>query len=294
MWPMQSMPHRMKGPCLADPSDLRIKGGCIGDPRAVWCEEGEYPLTRATDDKTMPDHSSSPSPGTSVRHGDKDLRLLAGKLLTVQDEERRRISRDLHDDVNQRLGAVGLQLDSLCRNLPDSPTAIRRRIRSIRRHVSELSDDVRQLAYRFHQTTVEDLGLIVALQRYLNDFVKRTGIKIRFSKPRSTDRLPLPFASCLYRIAQEGLGNVALHAQATQVNVDLSVSPEELLLTIQDNGAGMDITEVMERRAGLGMLSMQERARRLNGVVDWYSVPGEGTTVTAHFPCNWKLNEHSR
>ncbi|WP_455378500.1 sensor histidine kinase [Petrachloros mirabilis] len=242
-------------------------------------------MTRLTDSKTLPQHSSalSPSPMRSVSQGDKDLRLLAGKLLTVQDEERRRISRDLHDDVNQRLGAVGLQLDSLCRNLPASPTAIRRRIRTIRRHVSELSDDVRQMAYRFHQTTVEDLGLIVALQRYLNEFVKRTSIKTRFSKPRDTNSIPLPFASCLYRIVQESLGNVALHAQATQVIVDLVVSPGELRLTIQDNGVGMDVQEVMERRAGLGLLSMQERARRLSGTVEWHSAPGQGTTVTARF-----------
>ena len=84
----------------------------------------------------------------------EDLRALAGKLLTIQDEERRRISRDLHDDVNQRLGAIGLQLDSLTQKLPDSPAETRKRIRAIRRHISELSDDLRQLAYRFHQTTV--------------------------------------------------------------------------------------------------------------------------------------------
>lgn len=216
-------------------------------------------------------------------HVDEDLRVWAGKLLTVQDEERRRISRDLHDDVNQRLGAVGLQLDSLCRSLPDSPAAIRRRIRSIRRHVSELSDDVRQLAYRFHQTTVEDLGLVVALQRYLNEFVKRTGIKTRFSKPRPIDRISLPYASCLYRIAQESLGNIALHAQATQVHIQLTMSPSSLCLTIEDNGVGMDLGEVLERRAGLGMLSMQERARRLNGTVVWDSAPQKGTTVTASF-----------
>lgn len=127
----------------------------------------------------------------------EDLRALAGKLLTIQDKERRRFSRDLHDPVNQRLGAIGLQLDRLSRSLPTSPDTIRRRIRAIRRHVSKLSDDVRELAYRFHQTTVEDLGLITALQRYLNDFVKRSGINARFTKPRSAVPIPLQLATCL-------------------------------------------------------------------------------------------------
>jgi signal transduction histidine kinase len=212
------------------------------------------------------------------------LRSLAGQLLMVQDEERRRISRDLHDDVNQRLGALGLQLDSLCRNLPSSQTTIRRRIRAIRRHVSELSDDVRQLAYRFHETTVEDLGLVVALQRYLNEFVKRTGIKARFAKAHVADPIPLRLATCLYRIAQESLGNVAMHARATQVTVELSAGQEILSLVIRDNGVGMDLDAVRAGTTGLGMLSMRERVRLLNGWVEWHSAPGEGTEVVARVP----------
>jgi signal transduction histidine kinase len=214
----------------------------------------------------------------------EDLRALAGKLLTVQDEERRRISRDLHDDVNQRLGAIGLQLDSLCRHLPESPAAIRRQIRAIRRHVGELSDDVRQLAYRFHQATVEDLGLVVALQRYINDFVKRTGLKARFARPRQAVPIPLRLATCVYRIAQESLGNVGLHAKASQVTVELAVTPLELTLTVRDNGIGMNLDEVRRRTTGLGMLSMQERVRLLNGSLEWHSVQGQGTEVVARLP----------
>ena len=212
------------------------------------------------------------------------LRTLAGKLLTVQDEERRRISRDLHDDVNQRLGAIGLQLDSLNQTLPDSPSAIRKRIRAIRRRISEVSDDVRQLAYRFHQTTVEDLGLVAALQRYLNDFVKRTGVSVHFSKPRLLHPIPLRLATCLFRIAQESLGNIGVHAKATLVTVTLTVSPEKATLTIIDNGIGMDLGQVRTRKGGLGMLSIQERARLLNGAVTWRSSPGSGTEMRAWLP----------
>lgn len=214
----------------------------------------------------------------------EDLRTLAWKLLTVQDEERRRISRDLHDDVNQRLGAIGLQLDSLCRDLPESPSAVRRQIRAIRRHVGELSDDVRQLAYQFHQTTVEDLGLTVALQRYINDFVKRTGIKARFAKPRTNTFIPLCVATSLYRIAQEALGNVGLHAKASEVTVELIITPDSLRLSIHDNGIGMNLDERQSRATGLGMLSMQERVRLLNGTLEWHSAPGKGTCAIARLP----------
>lgn len=242
-------------------------------------------MKHASDQATVPIARNLESGGkkeTENRYRD-DVRTLAGKLLTVQDEERRRISRDLHDDVNQRLGAIGLQLDTLSRNLPDSSSLIRRRIRTIRRHVSELSDEVRGLAYRFHQTTVEDLGLVTALQRYLNDFVKRTGISARFTKPRSADSMPLRLATCLYRIAQESLGNIGLHAHASQVSVTLVVSSEEISLTVRDDGIGMDLEEVKRRKEGLGMLSMEERAKLLNGTISWFSSPGEGTTVFARF-----------
>lgn len=214
----------------------------------------------------------------------EDLRTLAGKLLTVQDEERRRISRDLHDDVNQRLGAIGLQLDSLCRQLPESPAAVRRQVRTIRRHVSELSDDVRQLAYQFHQTTVEDLGLVVALQRYINDFVKRTGLNARFAKPRTNTPIPLRVATALYRIAQEALGNVGLHAKASEVTVELMITPDTLCLSIQDNGIGMNLEESRSRGTGLGMLSMQERVRLLDGALEWQSTHGAGTRIIARLP----------
>ncbi len=219
-----------------------------------------------------------------VNHEEDDLRTLAGKLLTVQDEERRRISRDLHDDVNQRLGALGLQLDALCRNLPDSPTVIRRRIRVIRRHLAVLSDDVRQLAYRFHQTTVEDLGLIVALQRYVNDFVKRTGIKARFLKPSTVAPISPRIATCLYRVAQESLGNVAMHAKADQVTVTLSMPPGAIRLAIRDNGIGLDLDEHQKQPSGLGILSMRERARLLNGRVSLSAKRGQGTEVVVEVP----------
>ncbi len=243
-------------------------------------ENSTKPLGSMTD--TIPCDSSSVDSGHDRNR--EELRMLAGKLLTVQDEERRRISRDLHDDVNQRLGAIGLQLDSLCRDLPNSPATIRRRIRSIRQHVNQLSDDVRQLAYRFHQTSVDDLGLIVALQRYIADFVKRTGLKARFTKPRVPEPIPLRLATCLYRIAQESLGNIGLHAKASQVDIELSITQDTIILITRDNGIGMDLAEIRKRTSGLGMLSMQERVRLLNGTIEWRSTPGKGTDIIARLP----------
>lgn len=222
--------------------------------------------------------------GALMSYKEEDLRTLAGKLLTVQDEERQRISRDLHDDVNQRLGALGLQLDALCKNLPSSPAMVRRRIRAIRRHVGMLSDDVREMAYRFHQTTVEDLGLAVALQRYVNDFVRRTGIKATFFRPQDMAPIPSHVSTCLYRIAQESLGNVAMHAKADQVTVVLSMQAATIRLAIRDNGIGLDPAASIKVSSGLGILSMRERARLLNGTLELSASPGEGTEVVVVLP----------
>ena len=214
----------------------------------------------------------------------EELLKLAGKLLTVQDEERRRISRDLHDDVNQRLGVLGLELDSLSRDLPATPAALRRQLRKLRRRVTALSEDVRQLAYRFHETTVEDLGLVVAIQRYIGEFVRRTDIKTRFLKSEAANQIPQHLATCLYRLVQESLGNVAVHAKASQALVELTIDRTAIGLKVQDNGIGMDLEEVRKTTRGLGILSMRERVRLLNGLFHVISQPGRGTSVMARLP----------
>lgn len=235
----------------------------------------------ATDHKLTAQSWSSHS---DIDRNREELRMLAAKLLSVQDDERRRISRDLHDDVNQRLGMLGLELDSLCRDLPKAPAPIRRRLRKLRNQVSALSEDVRQMAYRFHQTVVEDLGLVVALQRYINDFVRRTNIKARFIKRHASYEVPQRIATCLYRVAQESLGNVGMHAKASRVLLELTSTPREVSLRVQDNGIGMVVNEVRCKTQGLGILSMRERVRLLNGVLDLVSQPGQGTEVVVRIP----------
>lgn len=219
-----------------------------------------------------------------VEQNREELRTLAGKLLSVQDEERRRIARDLHDDVNQRLAVLGLDLESIAQSLPPSSVNIRRRLLALQEQVMTLTSDIRHLAYQFHQTIVEDLGLVVALQRYLNDFTRRTGVNARFIKRNLRDAIPLAVASCLYRVAQESLGNVAAHSRATQVTVELTGGATDMTLIVRDDGAGMDVDDVRRQSRGLGILSMRERLRLLGGSLEIHSQPGHGTAVHARAP----------
>jgi signal transduction histidine kinase len=147
-----------------------------------------------------------------------------------------------------------------------------------------LSDDLRHLAYQFHHAIVEDLGLVIALQRFVNDFVRRTAIKARLIKRNVPDVITTDVATCLYRVAQESLGNVASHAKAPHVTVEVVGSETEICLTVRDSGVGMDVDAVRRRSRGLGLLSMTERVRLLNGSVEIRSQLGHGTEVSARIP----------
>jgi len=215
-----------------------------------------------------------------------ELRSLAAELLRVQEEERRRISRDLHDDINQRLALLAVELEVLDRPLSLTPEQHGRVVRAVQDRVAELSEDVRHLAYQLHPSILDDLGLPIALQRLVDDFTARTGTTGQFVNHGVSKTLPQNIATCLYRVAQESLGNIARHAQASTVSVELSRTRESLMIVITDNGVGFDPHSV---RNGLGLLSMKERIALVNGSLDIASTVGKGTHVCVRVP---QLEDH--
>lgn len=210
-----------------------------------------------------------------------ELRSLAAELLRVQEEERRRISRDLHDDINQRLALLAVELESLDRPLPMTPQERGRVVRSLQDRVAELSEDVRRLAYQLHPSILDDLGLPIALQRLVDDFTTRTGMNGQFVNRGVSKALPQDVATCLYRIAQESLRNIARHARASTMTVELSRKQDMLTIVITDDGVGFDPDLV---RSGLGLLSMKERIALVSGSLDIASTPGKGTHVCVRVP----------
>lgn len=205
-----------------------------------------------------------------------ELRSLAAELLRVQEEERRRISRDLHDDINQRLALLAVELEALDRP-PSMTTQERGRVvRAVQDRVAELSEDVRRLAYQLHPSILDDLGLPIALHRLVDDFIARTGMKGEFVNRGVSKALPQDIATCLYRVAQESLGNIARHAQASTMSVELSRTQETLTIMITDDGVGFD---PQRARNGLGLLSMKERIALVNGSLEIASAVGKGTHV---------------
>jgi signal transduction histidine kinase len=213
-----------------------------------------------------------------------DLRQLAAQLIRVQEEERQRIARDLHDDINQRLALLTIDVEALERQLSTAPTHTLRAVRAIEDRVIELSDDVRHLAHQLHPSILNDLGLSIALQRLVDDFTARTGVKSDFIDQESLKIRDQQIATCLYRVAQEGLTNVSRHAKAKQVRIELSRSRDGLRLMISDDGVGFDRDRQRDKRERLGLLSMKERVALVGGMLDIESAEGHGTRVCAWVP----------
>jgi signal transduction histidine kinase len=220
----------------------------------------------------------------SLESNRRDLRLLASQLLRLQEEERRRISRDLHDDINQRLALLSIDIEMLERQLSNAAVGTVKTVHTIQDRIVELSESVRRLAYQFHPSILDDLGLSIALRRLVDDFQTRTGIDARFICKDIPKHLAQDVVTCLYRVAQEGLANISRHARAKNVCVELMRLRDGLQLMMSDDGVGFDVNRYDGRRGSLGLLSMRERVSLVGGILDIQSMPGEGTRVCAWVP----------
>ncbi|MER3424210.1 MAG: hypothetical protein C4293_14310, partial [Nitrospiraceae bacterium] len=219
----------------------------------------------------------------ALRSSREELRALTAQLLTVQEEERRRISCELHDDLNQKLAVLVMNVEAIERHLAPSREKSREQLRLLRNEVAELSDNVRRLAYQLHPSILDHLGPAIALQSQVEDFARREKIQATFTQRNLPESLPQDISTCLYRVAQEGLRNVAKHAQASRVIVRLLRCDHSLHLSIVDTGVGFD-TKSNKNSPGLGFVSMQERVRLVQGKLSVRSSPGRGTHLFVRVP----------
>ncbi|MEO8328309.1 MAG: sensor histidine kinase, partial [Nitrospirota bacterium] len=213
----------------------------------------------------------------------EELRALGAQLISAQEDERRRLSRELHDDMNQRLAVVALEIQSIQSTLPESDP-MQKTLQHLNDQVSSLSDNIRNLAYQLHPSILDDLGLVVALQSSIKDFSQWENIPVTF-QPRDVPRiLPQDIALCVYRVTQECLRNVAKHAEASQVFVEVMGLENGLQLVITDNGKGFIPQAVRPGTHGLGLIGMKERIRVVQGTFNVKASKGKGTTITAWIP----------
>jgi signal transduction histidine kinase len=219
---------------------------------------------------------------SALRRSEARQRDLAGRLLRAQEEERRRIAREMHDDWTQRLAVLGIDVAKLDQQL-GVPDAGRPLLLTIREQLVKLSEDVHALSRQLHPSILDDLGLVDALRSECASFSEREGIAVVYRPEDVPASLPKDAALCVYRVAQEALRNVAKHAAVDKTWVSLAVTGRELELRVQDWGIGFD-TSGAPSRPGLGLSSMQERARLVGADLSVTSAPGQGTTVTVRVP----------
>jgi PAS domain S-box-containing protein len=213
----------------------------------------------------------------------KDLSRLAGRIISVQEEELRRLSRELHDDLTQRLAAFAMNAALIEKQLSPSQSRTVEELKDLRNNLSELADDVHDLARRLHPSILDDLGLVQAVQTESAAFINKTEIDLSLTIQGLADSFPPQVALCLYRVIQEGLQNIAKHSGAKAASITLQGLSNGLRLLIEDKGVGFD-PEEERKKAGIGLSSMRERVRLLDGEISFASKPGQGTQIEVFIP----------
>ena len=211
------------------------------------------------------------------------LRRLSARLLHVQEKEQERISRELHDHLGQLLTAIGMNLDWVLHRCPGDPHPVHHRLQETRTLIQDVILATRELSATLRPGALRGLGLEGAVQTYLEEFKRRSGLPVRFSSTLHDRHVPAETATNIYRIVQEALTNVSRYAEATEVSVTLNYSRSQLTITVADNGKGFEVTQVTDSHA-VGLIGMQERAQLLGGQFEIRSLPGTGTTVQVAVP----------
>lgn len=216
----------------------------------------------------------------------EELERLAGKLITAQEDERQRVARELHDDLTQRLAAVAIEAGMLERET--DPARFAAAAGRLKEKMAVLSRDVHGLSRRLHPAILADFGLIAAIESDCRSLLERGGPVVEFANHGDHwEALSKPVELAVYRIVQEALRNIERHAGAAEVWIDLALREENVNLKVRDNGRGFERNHP-GWRAGLGLASMEERARSLGGRFRVESTPGSGTIIEVNIPCESK------
>jgi len=215
---------------------------------------------------------------TERKRAEEALRELTGRLITAQEQERARIARELHDDVNQKLALLAVDLELLGQTPPHSPAETTQQARNLSAQVKAISSDVHRLSHRLHPSKIEQLGLVAAMKSLCRELSLKYDVRVEFSDRDAQGPIPEDIALCLYRIVQEALANVVKHSGARDAWVELLGGPTAIHLRISDPGRGFNPNSV-KGSEGLGLVSMQERVHLVRGEIAIDSQPAQGTRI---------------
>lgn len=216
----------------------------------------------------------------------RQLRDFSHRILSVQEEERKRISRELHDVITQTLVGINVQLAVLDRGTAANPASFRRQISKTQALVKKAVLIVHDFARKLRPTALDDLGLIPTLEVHMEKFMRDTGIRVSLTASAKIDQSKTPLRTALYRIALGALTNVARHSGASRVDVTIEVLEKLVVMTIKDDGKGFQVTKkaASRKKSRLGLISMRERAEMLGGTFQVESTTGGPTAVRVKIP----------
>ncbi len=277
--------------CIAAISSRRGESIHIED-EVFWRADGssfhvEYSLHPVLRDgkvvgtvSTFVDISGRQRAEEELRRSHAELRALAGQLISMKEEENKRLARELHDAFGQRLALLNLQVSELESLLAGCCSPGLEKLEPLRAEIGNLAQQIHQMSHQLHPAVLRELGLEIAAESECARHSRQEGIPVRFFAEGVPDQIPGDVPLCFYRVLQESLQNVRKHAQAREVTVRLLGRENELKLTVEDPGKGFDLNAA-RRKGGLGLVSMEERVRLVGGKLSIHSEPGHGTRVEA-------------
>jgi PAS domain S-box-containing protein len=220
---------------------------------------------------------------TERKLAEEALSSVSSRLIQAQELERTRIARDLHDDINQRLALLAVALEELRADMPDSSGEILGRMDQLQKHTSEIATDIQALSHELHSPKLEYLGIVVAMRGFCQEFGEKQKLEIDFKSHDLPSPVPSDVSLCLFRVLQEALHNAAKHSRSPRFAVQVRGIPGEIHLTVSDTGVGFDLAAAIKGR-GLGLISMQERVRLVNGTISIASKLMHGTEISVRVP----------
>src|SRR6201993_2848422 len=215
---------------------------------------------------------------TRRKEMEETLSDMTRKLIESQEQERARIGRELHDDINQRLAMLSLELEQLQEN----PSEVQSRVQELRNHMAELSNDVQAMSHDLHSSKLEYLGVVAGMKSWCKEFAERQRMQIDF-RSDVCSILPLAVGLSLFRVLQEALNNAIKHSGVKRIEVQLREDSGEIHLIVSDSGKGFDVEAALQGK-GLGLTSMRERVRLMHGMISIESKPMGGTTIHVRVP----------
>jgi PAS domain S-box-containing protein len=220
---------------------------------------------------------------TERKNAEDALASVSRRLIDAQEQERTRIARELHDDINQRIAMLGIKLDVFQQSLPRQAAESQRRLNELRQLAAELGTEVQGISHRLHSSKLEYLGLVAACRSFCREVADVHKIDVNFTAENIPSALSQDVSLCLFRVLQESLSNAIKHSAAQHFEVQLRGTSSEIQLTVRDHGIGFDADEAIVSR-GLGLISMRERVSVVNGMILIASKPMRGTEITVRVP----------